>query len=85
MLRKQVTSIGRSTNNDIVIDIPEVSRNHARIEYRDGRFYLVDLGSTNGTIVNGKKISSTVIEDDDAITLGTANLEFISYRTSVGR
>jgi hypothetical protein len=85
MLRKQVTSIGRSTTNDIVIEIPEVSRNHARIEYRDGRFYLVDLGSTNGSMVNGKKISSTVIEDDDEITLGTARLEFIPYRTSVGR
>jgi hypothetical protein len=85
MLRKQITTIGRSTSNDIVIEIPEVSRQHARIEYRDGQFYITDLGSTNGTMINGRRINTSIIQDDDEIILGTARLEFVPYRTSVGR
>jgi hypothetical protein len=85
MLRKQVTTIGRSASNDIVIEIPEVSRQHARIEYAQGRFKITDLGSTNGTMVNGVRVTSRVIEDHDEIMLGTARLEIIPYRTSVGR
>jgi hypothetical protein len=84
MLRKRVTSIGRSTTNDIVIEIPEVSRQHARIEYQSGQFRIVDLGSTNGTMVNGRRITNTPIEDHDEIMLGTARLEIVPYRSSVG-
>lgn len=85
MLRKKVTSIGRSTSNDIVIEIPEVSRQHARIEYGHGQFKIVDLGSTNGITVNGRRISNSVIEDHDEIMLGTVRLEITPYHSPVGR
>lgn len=85
MLRKKVTAIGRSTTNDIVIEIPEVSRHHARIEYDHGQFRITDLGSTNGTTVNGRRVSSSVIEDHDEILLGTARLEISPYHSQVGR
>jgi hypothetical protein len=84
MLRKKITTIGRSTSNDIVIEIPEVSRQHARIEFQNGRFRIVDLGSTNGTMVNGSRVTSSAIDDQDEIMLGTARLEMIPYHTSVG-
>lgn len=79
LLRKRVTSIGRSLQNDIVVDIPEVSRNHARIEYQNDHFSLVDLGSTNGTMVNGKRIQSAQITEHDDIRLGSARLKVLPY------
>lgn len=85
MIRKTVTTIGRSTTNDIVIEIPEVSRQHARIEYANGQFRIVDLGSTNGTTVNGRRVSDSVIGDHDEIMLGTARLEIAPYHSPVGR
>jgi pSer/pThr/pTyr-binding forkhead associated (FHA) protein len=80
-----MTSLGRSSSNDIVIDIPEVSRRHARIQFENGRFQIFDLNSTNGTKVNGRRVGSAIISDKDIITLGTARLEIIPYRSSVGR
>jgi hypothetical protein len=85
MLRKQVTSLGRSSGNDIVIDIPEVSRRHARIQFDSGRFQIVDLNSTNGTKVTGRRVASSIIGDQDVITLGTARLEIIPYTSSTRR
>jgi hypothetical protein len=51
-------SIGREASNDIVIQDSELSRNHARISRRGGTFVLEDLGSTNGTFVNGQRVMS---------------------------
>ena len=52
VLQKDVTSIGRDRDNDIVLDSDSVSRRHAKLEHRDGYFYVIDLDSTNGTFVN---------------------------------
>lgn len=56
-----VITIGRETSNDLVIEHPEVSRSHARIEKRADGFYLSDLNSSQGTVLNGQKINGTVI------------------------
>src|SRR5690606_9450599 len=56
VIRRQVTTIGRSLDNDVVIEVPEISRHHARIEYIHNRFEIVDLNSTNGTLVNGVRV-----------------------------
>lgn len=80
VIRRQVTTIGRSLDNDIVIEVPEVSRHHARIEYVNQRFEIVDLGSTNGTRVNGARVDRAPIQEGDEIILGTAALQLLPYR-----
>jgi hypothetical protein len=52
--------IGRGTDNDLVIDSIQVSRHHAQIKQQGGRYYLTDLNSTNGTCLDGNRISGTV-------------------------
>ncbi len=76
LIRKQVTTIGRAPENDIVLEALEVSRRHARIEYHTGRFEVVDQGSTNGTLVNGVAVERAVLQDRDQLTLGSVVLEF---------
>ena len=67
--------IGRGTDSDIVIDNTAISRHHSTIELRDGMHYLADLNSTNGTTVNGKKISSKVpVTEKDTIFIGKFSL-----------
>lgn len=63
--------IGRDLGNDIVINDAEVSRRHARLVMQGDSFVLEDLGSTNGTSVNGQKLSGPVLlTSGDAITFG---------------
>jgi len=64
-------SIGRDASNMLVVNDPEVSRRHARI-YRQGeRYYLEDLGSTNGTAVNGVRLDTAyALQGGELITLG---------------
>ncbi|MFZ5774817.1 MAG: FHA domain-containing protein [Thermodesulfobacteriota bacterium] len=63
--------IGRSPDADVVIDNTAISRHHTSIELRDGRHYLADLKSTNGTMVNGKRIASKVpVSEKDLIHIG---------------
>ncbi len=70
--------IGREVDNDIQLLIPGVSRYHAKIEYgQDGKWKILDLGSTNGTKVNGKKIDQEVILDPGTeITIGEQIIRF---------
>jgi Protein of unknown function (DUF3662)/FHA domain len=77
-LRKDVISIGRLPESDVQIADPGASRQHARILRRDDGFVLVDLGSTNGTLVNGELANERRLEDGDRITIGNAELEFRS-------
>ena len=51
-----VITIGQSNQNDVVLADDSVSRTHARLEYRDGGWYVSDLGSTNGTFLNGDRL-----------------------------
>ena len=77
---KPVT-IGRTSESDVELDNPSISREHAVIEHGKGCDYLTDKGSTNGTWVNGKKISKrTRITDKDAIMVG----KFTMVSGSVG-
>jgi len=81
VVRRQITSIGRALDNDIVIDIPEVSRHHAEITHVGPHFEIADLGSTNGTSVNGERLSRGRVQDGDEILLGTAFLQLLPYRS----
>jgi hypothetical protein len=68
--------IGRSSRCDFVVDDPNVSRRHAELQLRDGDWYVVDLESTNGVTVNGRKVGSSRLSPGDEIALGTAHLHF---------
>lgn len=73
---KDVMSIGRSRDNDIVVENLSVSRNHARIRRQNGKYVLTDLNSANGTYVNGVRVSKTEIVDNDIVTIGKHKLLF---------
>jgi hypothetical protein len=75
-LDKGVTVIGRSSGCDIVVDDPNVSRRHAEIRRLGEGYSLVDLGSTNGTEVNGQRVGETSLMNGDVIGVGTTRLTF---------
>jgi len=72
----QSITIGRNDANDIVIDNLAVSGTHARIDSVSASFIIKDLGSTNGTFVNEKLVSSHGLRNDDAILVGKHTLIF---------
>src|SRR5215216_4509350 len=75
-LDEAVVNIGRRLENQLVIDDPRVSRNHAQLRAIKGRFVLFDLNSTGGTFVNGQRTSQTVLYPGDVISLAGVALIF---------
>ncbi len=69
-LTEPVINIGRRLDNTVVIDDPRVSRRHAQLRLRHGRYVLYDLGSTRGTTVNGQKADEWLLKPGDVISLG---------------
>ncbi len=67
-------SIGRKVGNDIQIDSLAVSGHHARIEYREGRYQIEDLNSTNGTYINEKRYTKGMLKNKDEVTIGKHTL-----------
>lgn len=67
-------TIGRDPDNDLVLDDRRVSRRHAEIRLRLGRYTLYDLQSTNGTYVNGRRVAEVVLGDGDRISIGGSEL-----------
>jgi hypothetical protein len=76
VLEKAVNTIGRSLDNDVVIEDQGVSRRHAQIRWRSGRFEIFDLGSRAGTVLNRRRISRAELKSGDVIALGSAALIF---------
>lgn len=68
--------LGRSRQSDIVLNDPNVSRRHAEIRREGDGYAVYDLSSTNGLEVNGKRVKSMILNDGDAITLGTTKVRF---------
>ena len=69
-LDKEVTTIGRKPDNDIIIDNQAVSGHHAQIKIQGGDVMLEDLGSLNGTYVNSQKISRAELFNGDMVLIG---------------
>jgi pSer/pThr/pTyr-binding forkhead associated (FHA) protein len=75
-LEKEETVIGRIQQNDIIIDNLAVSRRHAKIHIKDGKVVIKDLGSANGTFVNGLQIDEAELKSGDIILIGKHILKF---------
>jgi hypothetical protein len=75
-LRDVVTVIGRSRRCDIVIDDPNVSRQHAEVRRQEDGYIVRDLGSTNGVRLNRRDVKQAALEHGDRIELGTTELLF---------
>ena len=69
-------TIGRQATNDVVLSDPNVSRRHAELRRDGGRWVLVDLGSTNGSLVNGKLTREHELQDGDRLAFGSSALIF---------
>jgi pSer/pThr/pTyr-binding forkhead associated (FHA) protein len=64
-------TIGRDSTNEITINDAEVSRRHARLTFQGGKFVLEDLGSTNGTFVNGQRLAGPrVLKAGEVVSFG---------------
>ena len=77
-LREDLT-IGRGEDNDLILRTTTVSRQHARLTHRDGRWFIEDRGSRNGTFVNGKRIPAGIpfsLHHADRIDVGSDTLVF---------
>lgn len=70
-------TIGRATDVELVLADPLASRRHARLSSRGGRLVLADLGSTNGTRVNGEPVREAVVGPGDRIEIGATRLEIV--------
>ncbi|MCK5055594.1 MAG: FHA domain-containing protein [Candidatus Aminicenantes bacterium] len=75
-IEKDKIIIGRHNRCDFILTSPSVSAKHARLEKTEQGCFLTDLRSTNGTLVNGQKISSTILYDGDRVNIGTGTLIF---------
>jgi len=75
-LNKERITIGRDPTNDLHINHPLVSTRHAEIVREDGKTIIVDLGSTNGTFVNGLKVKRHELHEMDRIVIGPSELRF---------
>ena len=77
-LDKERVTIGRKPHNDIQIENLAVSSEHARIVTILNDSFLEDLGSTNGTLVNGNPIKKHILQNNDVIEIGKYSLKFVS-------
>src|SRR5271165_1165975 len=77
--------IGRSSDLDMVLVEDMVSRKHARIQTQGEQIWIEDLGSTNGTFVNGEKIKRARLKEGDRVLIGTSILKVISSDASAAK
>jgi hypothetical protein len=75
-LPRSLLSIGRDPSNDLVLPDAMVSRRHAVIEFRGSQYVLRDCNSSNGSLVNGDRVTERGLRDGDLVAIGTARLLF---------
>lgn len=76
-LLKSRLTLGRRPGNDLVLDHLTVSGQHAAIDSTPGGCFILDLGSTNGTLVNGQPITKHLLQNDDLIDIGKYKIKFL--------
>lgn len=76
-LETNLITVGRGLNNDLIVEDPRVSRQHAQIRYKSRRYFIGDTGSTNGTYVNGTAVTTDqVLHDGDTVSFGGLEMRF---------
>lgn len=83
-LDQEIMTIGRKTDNDIHIDNLAVSGNHARILTILNDSFIEDLGSTNGTYINGRKINKHALQNGETIAIGKHELKYVNESADAG-
>ncbi|MFN8559512.1 MAG: ATP-binding cassette domain-containing protein, partial [Dehalococcoidia bacterium] len=78
-------TIGRDADNTVMLPSPQVSRHHARADLTDGGWVLTDLGSTNGSFVNGRNVKQSPIVAGDVVVIGPYRLRLDGGRIGVER
>jgi hypothetical protein len=68
--------IGRASDNDVIVDDPMVSRHHCQLKLQHGAYSFTDLGSRNGSTVNGEPVSTVALGPGDVIRVGDTEIEF---------
>ena len=68
--------IGRASDNDVILDDPMVSRHHCQLKLQHGAYGFADLGSRNGSTVNGQPVSQIALGPGDVIRIGDTEIEF---------
>ena len=76
LIDKDVTTTGRHPESDIFLDDVTVSRRHAEFRRRDGKFFIHDVGSLNGTYVNRQRVDETQLANGDELQIGRFKLTF---------
>ncbi|MFC1820351.1 FHA domain-containing protein [Thermodesulfobacteriota bacterium] len=76
ILGEEEVIIGRIPDCDIQLLVENVSREHARIIYRNEEYQIEDLGSTNGIYLNGIKVQKCILRDNDLIEIGGVKIQF---------
>src|SRR5437868_8017886 len=84
VLKDDTITVGRMKGNTIVIEDASISLMHARITRKDGMFYLKDLNSTNGTVVNGQPISEAKLHDLDRVRFADVAGQFLAEAAAAG-
>lgn len=69
-------SIGRASDNDVIVDDPLVSRHHCQLKLQHGAYGFADLGSRNGSLVNGQPVNEVALGPGDRIRIGSTEIEF---------
>jgi hypothetical protein len=80
VLDKKRSVLGRSRDVDVQIEDPNISRRHAEIVQEDSAYWLVDLGSTNGTEVDGRRVQRARLDDGSRFTVGETTVTFSTER-----
>jgi hypothetical protein len=75
-LDRSIINIGRRSDNELTIDDPRISRHHAQLRAVRNKYVISDLGSTGGTLVNGKRITQVVLNPQDVISLAGVPLVY---------
>jgi hypothetical protein len=80
VLDKKRSVLGRSRDADVQIEDPNVSRRHAEVVQEGSAYWVIDLGSTNGTEVNGRRVQRAKLDEGSSFTIGETTVTFSTER-----